>query len=78
MKLTKSQAFAVDQWLSDCPDNWSYKQILAYLNRTTWLGSESKISPWEVVENFTGDQIAEFIEDTRQAFERAIMEEALV
>ena len=64
-KLSASEIFAVNQWLSDMPDHWSYKQIIAYLNRVTWLGRDSKISPWELVENCTGDQIAGFIEDTR-------------
>lgn len=77
-KLSASEIFAVNQWLSDMPDHWSYKQIIAYLNRVTWLGRDSKISPWELVENCTGDQIAGFIEDTRMAFERATQSEALI
>jgi hypothetical protein len=77
-KLSASEAFAVNQWLSDMPDHWSYKQIIAYLNRTTWLGRESKITPWELVENCTGEDIAVFIDDTRLAFERATQSEGLI
>jgi len=68
--MTNSQHFALNQWLTNYPD-WSYDGILVELQQGHNEYVHDDITVWEVVENFTLDQVAEFIEDTRKAFERA-------
>lgn len=69
--MKNSENFALNQWLSDYPENMSYEDILEIMRteENTWKCEE--ISVWEAVENFTLDQVSEFIEDTKSAFERA-------
>lgn len=70
--MKTSERFALNQWLSDYPDDKDYQEIIDTLNNTVWLGMDSEISPWVLVENHTGDQIAQFIEDTKNAFESVL------
>jgi hypothetical protein len=59
--LTIYEKFALDQWLSDYPDDMSYEDILYEI-----LDPDSElINPWEVVENFPRREIADMIEDAR-------------
>lgn len=68
MKL--SEQFALNQWLSDYPDDMTYEEIIAALKvENQWMVDD--IDVWYLVENNTTDQVAMFIEDTKQAFERA-------
>ena len=71
--MTNSQHFALNQWLTNYPD-WSYDDILVELQQRQNEYVHDDITVWQVVENFTLDQVAEFIEDTRKAFERATQE----
>jgi hypothetical protein len=70
--MTHSENFALNQWLSDYPEDMPYADILACLRdpENTWTCDD--ISVWVAVENFTLDQVAEFIEDTRTAFENTV------
>jgi len=68
--MKTSEHFALNQWLTNYPD-WSYDGILVELQQGHNEYVHDDITVWEVVENFTLDQVAEFIEDTRKAFERA-------
>jgi hypothetical protein len=70
--MTKAERFALNQWLSDYPENLSYDEIITILNNseTEWMIDD--ICVWEAVEDHPYEKIAEFINDTRQAFERAI------
>lgn len=68
---TKSEYFALDQWLSDYPDDMIYADILACMNEPDHVWTCEHITVWAAVENFTLDQVAEFIDDTKRAFERA-------
>ena len=72
--MKTSQNFALNQWLSDYPEDMSYEDILACMRNpeNTWTCED--IDVWQVVENFTLEQVAEFIEDTCAAFENAIRE----
>jgi len=69
--MKKSENFALNQWLSDYPVNLSYEEIIIVLNNSENEWTIDDISVWQVVEDFTLDQVAEFIEDTKKAFERA-------
>ena len=70
--MTTSEQFALDQWLSDYPANLPYDEIINVLNNAEIDFTIDEISIWEVVEDYPLDQVAEFIDDTKRAFERAI------
>ena len=67
-----SEQFALNQWLSDYPVNLSYEEIIIVLNNAENEWTIDEISVWQVVEDCTLDQVAQFIEDTKQAFERTV------
>ena len=71
--MRASEHFALNQWLCEYPD-WSYDGILVELlqGHNKWVHED--ITVWEVVEDYELSVIAEFIEDTRKAFERATSE----
>jgi hypothetical protein len=68
--MKTSEHFALDEWLSDYPDNLTYDQVITILRdpENTWCADD--ITVWEVVEDCTCDQVATFIEDTKKHFER--------
>jgi hypothetical protein len=68
---TPAQNFALNQWLSDYPEDLDYAEILEQMNNEEFAYTHPTINPWYIVENFTLSQVADFIEDTRTAFERA-------
>ena len=67
-----SEKFALNEWLSDYPEDLEYYEILELMSQDDW--SVDGISVWEVVENFTLDQVSGFIENTRMHFERVTEE----
>jgi len=70
--MKKSERFALNEWLSDYPEDLDYYEILELMSQDDW--SVDGITVWEVVENFTLDQVYEFIENTRMHFERVTEE----
>jgi len=65
--------FAINQWLSDYPENMSYEDIIERLQLDDWSepleetedeDDEVRIIEWYLLEGHSGDQIAGFIEDT--------------
>jgi hypothetical protein len=70
MKL--SEQFALNQWLSDYPENLSYDEIITVLQNSETELSIDDIWVWELIEGYDFNQVAQFIDDTRQAFERAL------
>lgn len=70
--MKHSERFALNQWLSDYPDDASYADLISMLEGDEPEWSHPDISVWEQVENNTLDQVAMFIEDTRRAFENAV------
>ena len=81
------ERFAVNQWLSDYPEAWTYSEILECLNDDcrmwgSFIRESDKnkddegvlsVDPWQLIENYDGRFIALTIEDTRRAFEFYIM-----
>ena len=67
----RAQDFALNQWLSDYPEDMSYEDILACLCDPDNTWTCENISVWVAVETFPLSQVAEFIEDTRVAFDVA-------
>jgi len=70
--MKTSERFALNEWLSEYPDDLSYGEILELMSVDDWTVDE--ITVWEVVENYTLDQVSDFIENTRMHFERVIEE----
>jgi len=68
--MKKSERFALNEWLSDYPDDKTYDQIIDMMSND----DSEEISPWYIVEDHTLDQIVDFIENTRMHFERVTEE----
>lgn len=68
--MKTSEHFALDEWLSDYPDNLTYAQIIEILRdpENTWCADN--VTVWEGVENSELDQVADYIESTKKHFER--------
>lgn len=68
-----SESFALNQWLVDAPCDMSYQEIIDCLNENPDTYYDfNNITTWELIEGFSGRVIANYIEDTKKAFERAI------
>ena len=75
--MKASEQFALNQWLSDYPDDMTYEEIITALKvDNQWMVDD--ITVWYLVENNTTAQVAMFIEDTKEAFERATADEPLL
>jgi len=69
--MTKSEHFALEQWLSDYPKDMMYEKIIERLD----VPNEWKLEDITVrglVENITTEQVAEIIRDTKEAYEMSI------
>jgi hypothetical protein len=65
MRMKISERFALNQWLSDYPDDKTYEQILLLVTQDDM----DKVTPWYLVEHTNVYDLMEIIEDTRKAFE---------
>jgi hypothetical protein len=74
--LERAQDFAIDQWLSDHPDDMTYDQIIEILRRDTWAEPDDEwrkiITPWYLIEGHAGEHIANLVEDTCSAVQRLL------
>lgn len=68
--MKTSEHFALDHWLSEYPDELTYNEVLAIMRNPKNEWQCDKVCVWEVVEDYTLDQVANFIEDTKAHFER--------
>lgn len=72
--MNKFESFALNQWLSDYPDNMGYDEIIELLEKDNWNDPSDTwqeiITPWELIEYHTGEQIAELIDDIKRSAER--------
>ena len=73
--MKPSQRFAINQWLTDYPDNMTYEQILDAMMGDEEEWTHDAITAWHVVEHFTLRQVAQFIEDTQKHFAAVTNEE---
>ena len=66
--LQRAQDFALNSWLTEYPEDQTYEWIIEAMRKDTWnkidVVWEELISPWYLVEDHSGEQIAQFIEDT--------------
>ena len=67
--MKQSERFALMEWLSEFPDDKTYDEIILMLRGDESEWTHPDIDVWEVVENHTLDQVADFIENTRMHFE---------
>lgn len=75
--MKASEQFALNQWLTDYPEDMTYDEIIAALKvENQWMADD--ITVWYLVENNTTDQVAMFIEDTKDAFERATADQPIL
>lgn len=64
--------FALDEWLSDYPEDKTYEEIIEMMvggadeDDSEWV--HDQISVWQTVEHFTLRQVADFIDDTKAHF----------
>jgi hypothetical protein len=63
--MKTSERFALNQWLSDYPENLTYDEIIDLMRED----DDELITPWYLVEDHSLDQVIDFIEDTREHFE---------
>tara|TARA_R110000772_G_scaffold4292_1_gene15069 strand:+ start:412 stop:639 length:228 start_codon:yes stop_codon:yes gene_type:complete len=69
--MTNSEYFSLNQWLSDYPPSMTYEGIIETLSDID-DGDTSDITVWEVAENYPTDIVADFIENTKLAYERSL------
>tara|TARA_R110000772_G_scaffold64158_1_gene143454 strand:+ start:1164 stop:1391 length:228 start_codon:yes stop_codon:yes gene_type:complete len=69
--MTSSENFALNQWLSDYPASMTYEGIIETLSDID-DGDTSDITVWEVAEDYPTDMVADFIENTKTAYERSL------
>jgi hypothetical protein len=62
--MKKSEIFALNEWLTDYPENKTYDEIIDMM-----IEGDDEISPWYIVQDHSLVQIIEFIENTRKHFE---------
>ena len=69
--IKQCQWFAINQWLSSYPESMTYEDIIDQLQKDTWSEpideddeDDNRIVEWYLIEGHSGDQIAEFIQDT--------------
>ena len=75
--MKTSEAFAIDEWLTETPDFASYWDIMESLENAKGWDEIEDIVPWEVVENYPPSQVAEFIDMTRKHFEKTVTEQPI-
>jgi len=69
--MTNSESFALNQWLSGYPADMSYDDIIERLSvPNQWMAEDLLV--WSLVENSTTDQVVDFIENTKMAYERSL------
>lgn len=65
--MTKSEFFAVSQFLTDWPDGWRFDSIVCAV-----ADGDDSITRWEMVESWSDADLAEAIEMCELAFSRAV------
>lgn len=73
--MKTSERFALNEWLSDYPDNMTYDEIIDAMVGEEEEWTHENITAWQVVEHFTLRQVAEFIDNTRAHFASVTNEE---
>ena len=66
--MKTSEQFALNQWLTDYPDNLTYDEVIDLMMGDEDEWTHDEITVWQTVEHFTLRQVVEFIEDTRKHF----------
>lgn len=73
--MKTSERFALNEWLSDYPNDMTYDEIIDAMVGEEEEWTHENITVWRVVEHFTLRQVAEFIDNTRAHFANVTNEE---
>jgi hypothetical protein len=65
-RMKVSERFALNQWLSDYPDDKTYDEVLSMITE-----EHEDIILWETIENYPPESVIEMIDDTRSSFENS-------
>ena len=69
--MKPSEQFALNQWLTDYPDNLTYDEVIDELQ----VRESDAVIPWDLVEGYSPAFIAGLIDDTRRHFASVTNEE---
>jgi hypothetical protein len=61
-----SERFALEQWLSDYPDDKTYDEVLSMITE-----EHEDVILWQSIENYPPESVIEMIDDTRSSFENS-------
>jgi hypothetical protein len=68
--MKPSEAFALDSWLSYYPDGMTYQEIIEAMTDREQAHKAEHIDVWQIIEDLDYQDVAEYIEDTREHFEQ--------
>jgi hypothetical protein len=68
--MKPSEAFALDSWLSYYPENMTYDEIIEAMTDRAQAHKAEHIDVWQIIEDLDYQDVAEYIEDTREHFEQ--------
>jgi hypothetical protein len=68
--MKPSEAFALDSWLSYYPENMTYDEIIEAMTDRKQAHKAEHIDVWQIIEDLDYQDVAEYIEDTREHFEQ--------
>jgi hypothetical protein len=62
--METSERFALNEWLSDFPEDKTFDEIIDLIYE-----EDESINPWEPVENYSAARLVQIISDTKTHFE---------
>lgn len=69
MNFTMAEKFALGEWLSEYPDNYSYDEILDLIVKMIDEGEYiDNLLLWELIEFWPSDDVIELIDKTKDNF----------
>jgi hypothetical protein len=67
--MTMAEKFALGEWLSEYPDNYSYDEILELIIKMIDEGEETEnLLLWELIEFWPSEDVIELIDKTKDNF----------
>jgi hypothetical protein len=64
--MTHAEQFAINEWLSDYPEDKTYAEIIDMMKDDD---EDGLIGVWQTVESYPLHQVADFIDNTRHHFQ---------
>jgi len=66
--MTHAETFALNEWLSDYPDNLTYDEVCDLIQ----VYEDESVVPWQWFEYMPKHELVENIENTRSHFEHTV------